>query len=498
MRLLLFLLLGFGLPASAKIFEIQIEQESPQSGNCGQFRLWLPAGSHPKRILLVIWGSNQCSLSTVDDPVWQKLAESIDCGLMAGLFFPQTFNNHWDHADEGSGEALIEAVNGLALANGESQLSQASFYLVGDSQGGQFAFSFASWRPTRTAGFISLKGGRHDFSAVPGAAGVPGLFVAGEMDASFRLANITDVFSNGRTLGAPWCLAVDPHGGHSPDSCGPLVLSYLQALSGMQPGEGSKNEATSATPDLIRSTYGTSARSWFPNAAFEREWSAFESGMLQPSSQPLTFKSVMPPSLGTVNPPSEDLGTVESGRKSQQFPLAVTPAGEAVWDEVRVLHCPYLSDEKVVKLSPNRFEIRASLGTSDLPLGRFTGVLPLRFKSHGSSILGGVNVPLTATITGDVAAIPPLILLKVGPNGSESTHLQITSKKKQPITLLTYQAAPGVTVKSSSGSPGLLELIVSFDALKASPSELVSGSLLLHLRTDKEWLLRVPYVNSSP
>jgi hypothetical protein len=132
-----------------------------------------------------------------------------------------------------------------------------------------------------------------------------------------------------------------------------------------------------------------------------------------------------------------------------------------------------------------------------MPLGRFTGVIPLRFKSHGKSILGGVNVPLTAKITGDLAAIPSLILLKAQPDKTESTQLKITSKKKLLITLLTYQAPSGVKVESSSTAAGPLELTVSFNAFKASPSGLASGSLLLHLKTDKEWVLRIPYIASS-
>jgi hypothetical protein len=192
-----------------------------------------------------------------------------------------------------------------------------------------------------------------------------------------------------------------------------------------------------------------------------------------------------------------DLGHLESGQKSQELLLTVTPTGEAKWDDLSVLDCSYLSDKKIVKQSPGQFAVYARVSTLDVPLGRFTGTIPLRFKFHGKPVLGGLNVPFTVTVIGDVAAIPPLILLKTGPSSTQSSRFQITSKKRQPITLLSYQAAPGVTVQSSLAAKDPLELTVSFDPYKASPSVLASGSLLLHVKTDKEWVLRIPYITGN-
>ena len=416
---------------------------------------------------------------------------------MGCFFCPQGSGNSWDHADQGSGAALVEAIQTLALTSGESQLVNAPLYLVGDSQGGQFAFSFASWQPTRTLGFVSLKGGYHDWAAVQNATGVPGLFFAGESDAPFRLANIKEVFSKGRALGAPWCLAVEPSGGHSPEPCGSLVHSYLKELSKSPAAKGEGIAGTPAKIDVPPPTKDTSSWSWFPDAAFERDWSAFESQAPESSSSSLNFKSVEPSPQATAIPPSDNLGTIESGQKSQQFSLVVTPTKEAKWDNLNVIDCPYLSDVKAVKSSSTHFMVYADLSTSNLPLGRFTGVLPLRFKSHGNSILGGLNVPLTAMVTGDVTAIPSFILLKAAPDSVESTRVQIISKTKLPITLLTYQAAQGVRVESSSANAGSLELTVLFDVSNALPFGSASGSLLLHLKSDKEWVLRIPYISRN-
>jgi hypothetical protein len=337
MKLILFFLLGIALPTHATIFETQIEQTSPQVGDFGEFRLWLPPSSHPDRILVVVWGSNQCSLGIVNDPVWEEFAGSINCALLACFFYPQTPSNHWDRADEGSGAALLEAIRSLASTSGESQLTTALLYLVGDSQGGQFAFSFASWQPARTLGFVSLKGGQHDVTAIHNAAGVPGLFFAGELDAPFRIANIEEVFSKGRTLGAPWCLAIDLRGNHSPDRCGPLVRSFLRALSRLHLGREGQTLGLSAEPDTRLAAGAISSRSWFPEAAFERDWVRFESGVSGSSSPPLGFESKMPPSQGTVSPAFQDVGFIESGEKSHLLSLDVTPNDPSDWEGVSVL-----------------------------------------------------------------------------------------------------------------------------------------------------------------
>jgi hypothetical protein len=41
------------------------------------------------------------------------------------------------------------------------------------------------------------------------------------------------------------------------------------------------------------------------------------------------------------------------------------------------------------------------------------------------------------------------------------------------------------------------ELTIVCAISEKNPQELASGSILLHLKTDKEWTLRIPYINSS-
>lgn len=489
-QLILLFVFSIALSAKAEIFETQIEQLSGEDGAYAQFRLWLPAGSHPDRLIALIWGSNQCSRDMVDDSSWQELARSTGSGLVACFFAPQTSNNHWDHAAEGSGQALLDALQTFAQMSGEHQLARARLYVVGDSQGGQFSFSFAGWKPTRVLGFVSLKGGRHDAASIGQASGIPGLFFMGELDVPFRVENIAQTFARGRAMGAPWCLAIDKSGKHEPGSCAPLVYAFLRELATSQNGTSPPSIAENGNRFL-----SPAYSSWFPSHRFEQEWEDFEKGKLVSTQSNLSFESKMPPTMGSVVPPSYDLASISSGEQSQVLTLQVIPSTPSQWDGVKILDRPYLSDSKVVGLLPQGVSVSFRLNTIGLPLGRFSGVVPLRFVQQGKSVPGGLNVPLTADVVGDVTANPAFIYLgQVRPDSPVLVKIEITSKAKVPIRLVSCQIPQGVKQVSAPQLGNPLGLTFSFTLGRGNSSNTASGAIWLHLETTKKWILRVPYV----
>jgi pimeloyl-ACP methyl ester carboxylesterase len=494
LTLVFFLFFGCGAHATAEIWETQVEQTLPQEGDFSEYRLWTAPNAHPDKILVVVWGGNQCSLGIANDLVWQEFAASIKCALLTCFFCPQIPENHWDRADEGSGEALVKAIQNLASDAGESQLSTARLYLVGDSQGGQFAFSFASWQPARTLGFVSVKGGHLDADAIPRAARIPGLLFEGEADAPFRIANIEGTFSKGRAFGARWCLAIDPHGKHDPRPCGPLISSFLNALS--KEHSAYDEQLSSSSKEMRDSVSGAvrQPRSWFPDTTFKRDWEAFEAGKLASSQSPLNFTSIMPIPKGIATSLSQDFGAIESGSQSRELSLDVTANGIADWDNVTTAECSYLSDTSVLTIFPGHFSIHTHLSTANLPIGRFTGVIPLRFTLQGKPTLGGVNIPVVATITGDVTATPSFIFLDTSKSlENQVFHIRITSKNRHAITLLSYQALPQIKVQTFSETVDFIDLAISFN--NESKPVSTSGSIMFHLKTDKGWILRIPYID---
>jgi hypothetical protein len=495
--LILLFVFSFTLSSKAEVFETQIEQASGEDGAYAQFRLWLPAGTHPDRLVALIWGSNQCSLDMVNDLSWQELARSMDCGLMTCFFVPQTSDNHWDHATSGSGQALLDALQTLARTTGESQLTNASLYLIGDSQGGQFAFHFAAWKPSRSLGFVSLKGGHHDAALIEQAARIPGLFFMGQLDLPFRNNNIAQTFACGRAMGAPWCLAIDKSGKHEPGPCAPLVQAFLTELSTFHSNKSSPSSSPAVGENRNRFLSPTYPPSWFPSHKFEQDWESFEMGKLASTQSNLSFESKMPATLGTAILSSYDLASISSGEQSQVLTLQVIPSSPFQWDGVKILDRSYLSDSKVVGPRPQGTSVSFRLNTMGLPLGRFSGVVPLRFIWQGKPISGGLNVRLTANVIGDVAANPAFIFLgPVHPDSKVIVKIQINSKNKAAISLLSCQTPQAVGQVSPPQPGNPLDLTFSFAVGRGSPGEVISGTILLHLETTKEWILRVPYVGS--
>jgi pimeloyl-ACP methyl ester carboxylesterase len=494
-RFYLTLLVAFAITVSAEaeVWETQIEQSVGEDGAYAQFKLWIPPGSHPDRLIALTWGGNQCSLDLVNDAEWRNFAKSTGAGLLTCFYAPQSSSNHWDHATEGSGQALLDALQTLAQMSGEAQLAKARLYMVGDSQGGQFSFSFAGWKPDRVLGFVSVKGGRHVSSAVESAARVPGLFFAGELDAPYRIRNIEQTFLLGRDQGAPWCLAIDKQGNHQPDPCAPLLRAFLRDLS-----SAPKTAAPASTEKVEHRDINPSSLSWFPSSRFKSDWAAFELGKLVSSVPNLSFETKIPASDGTTAPTSCNLGSINSGEKSKTVNLKVLPGVSSRWDGITILDRPYLADAAATNVAATPTSVSFKLYTEGLPLGRFSGVIPLRFVKKGKPILGGLNVSVTATVVGDVAAYPAFIYLQPVPSrNTSSVKIEILSKSNEMVRLLSYEIPRGVSLisESKSGNPLALTLLFSRDENDSTATE--NGMIWLHLETNKRWIIRLPYFEAS-
>ena len=162
------------IAAQASEFQsLQIDGKPNENVSFSQFKLWLPPKLHPSRLLVLVWGSSQSSLEATNDPGWQTFSKSLDCGILSCRFVPSDSDSRWDQASRGSGRCLLEALKEFAEAVNDPALAKAKLLLIGDSQGGQFAYHFATWDPKESLAFVSLKGGYHDISLAPKAAQVP-------------------------------------------------------------------------------------------------------------------------------------------------------------------------------------------------------------------------------------------------------------------------------------------------------------------------------------
>ena len=284
-----------GDPLPAQTFDVSVPPGD--NFNTAEFRLWHPEGVETLRGILVLApGSNGDGRGEVEDSTWRGLAEKHDLALlgvhMTDERHPQMFIEHYVDVSEGSGEALLEAVDMLAEESGHPELSQAPFLLWGMSAGGQFNYEFALWKPERVLAFIVNKGGiYYSAQASRAAQNVPGFFFIGETDLEYRNDIIAGIFAINRRAGALWALAVEPGVSHEVAGSKDMAVLFFDELIPLRlPTLHRTNRGPGApspwigTPDtsptqnprqsyrLPRRPQTTYPTSWLPTETLARAW----------------------------------------------------------------------------------------------------------------------------------------------------------------------------------------------------------------------------------
>jgi len=126
-------------------------------------------------------------------------------------------------------EVLLQALSQFAAQSLHPELATIPIFFVGHSMGGCTAYGFTRAHGARVAGFLTMKGACHNTGPALAAAGVPGHFLIGAMDAPYRRDNITAVFEAGRSAGAPWAISTDAYD-HRPILDFDLMFDWIDAV----------------------------------------------------------------------------------------------------------------------------------------------------------------------------------------------------------------------------------------------------------------------------
>ncbi len=126
-------------------------------------------------------------------------------------------------------ETLLRALSDFGTQSLHPELANIPIFFVGHSMGGCTAYGFSRVHGARVAGFFTMKGGCHSPGPAAAAAGVPGHFLIGQVDAPHRRENITAVFEAGRAAEAPWAVSIDPFQ-HGPIVDFDLLFDWIDAV----------------------------------------------------------------------------------------------------------------------------------------------------------------------------------------------------------------------------------------------------------------------------
>jgi poly(3-hydroxybutyrate) depolymerase len=259
------------------------------------FRLWMPQGLDKARaIAVLLTGSNGDGRPQVDDPVWQSFATRNGLALLGVRLtdkpHDQSFIEEYVNVSQGSGQALLDAIDTLAKQSQHAELSTASLLFWGMSAGGQFNYEFVAWKPERVLAFVVNKGGIY-YSALLSQASrnVPGVLFTGGKDLEFRTNTINGLFAVNRRGGALWALAEEPGAGHVVGRSRDMTIVFFEDVLPLRLSDDATalkriSEASGFLGDLKARTFqkmvGTAPNyptAWLPTERVARAWQSLVS-----------------------------------------------------------------------------------------------------------------------------------------------------------------------------------------------------------------------------
>jgi hypothetical protein len=167
--------------------------------------LWYPNNLALIRGVVVFTGGAGSGMSgdtrgMVNNPFWQRFAESVGFGILGNQF-----TGSYANAAAGSGQALLDSLASLATTSGHAELMHAPLLVEGFSNGGYFSFTFTQFAPARVIAFCLNKSG---FARAPLDAAflnVPGLLIWGSEEPTTGVPTVIhDLVQQGRMQHALW------------------------------------------------------------------------------------------------------------------------------------------------------------------------------------------------------------------------------------------------------------------------------------------------------
>ena len=234
-----------------------IEEAAPPGTNYdkAEFRFWYPQRRrNAARRLVLMPGSNGDGRAAAEDTVWQAFATRTSSRSSARGFtdkpHDQSFIEQYVNVSQGSGQALLDALDAIRDAVAASGARERAAVPVGHVGRRQFNYEFAAWKPERVAAFVVNKGGIYYSALVPPAArDVPGMLFVGGKDLEFRTNTIVGLFAVNRRGGALWALAEEPAAAHVVGRSRDVAMVFFEDILplrlGDQQGRSSRSTAKS-------------------------------------------------------------------------------------------------------------------------------------------------------------------------------------------------------------------------------------------------------------
>jgi hypothetical protein len=186
------------------------------------------------------------------DQAWRRLSQSCECALLhlrLGTIRPEASgrpvngivlrSGNSDRvvrtAAEGGADALLVILQRLGEDSAHKELKDAPLLLWGLSATASFGTTFAELYPERTVAFIRYHAHRRGLQMdIKVLRNIPALLIAGGKDETAGTEDAETFWRSGRSMGAPWTLAIEPGATHGSQesivSSHGLILPWIAAV----------------------------------------------------------------------------------------------------------------------------------------------------------------------------------------------------------------------------------------------------------------------------
>jgi hypothetical protein len=482
------------IPAAAgAFFESQIDPTAESNFSLALFRLWLPQTKSPVAgVLAVLPMSDRDGIPLANDPQWQAIARDWDYALLAGTFTTSSHGPPYYRAECGTGQALLSALEQIAVSSGHAELKEVPIAILGHSQGGQFALHFACWRPSRVIACATIKGGFYNVESTDAARAVPSLLITAKEDAEFRQKNIRALYDRTSASPARWAFAAEPKAAHELGRSLQLVIPFFAAVihGSLQPFSG--DLATFATQPAT--TPPEPGHPWFPNRDVAEIWSRFATGTLTERTPDLPIPEASFPQLDQAWSRSYDFGDVESQKECAAATFHISPMPDGVpWTSIRAFSSRSRC-EVSVSYSQGAALVSVRPLVAQLPLGRLSETIYIRYLKDGNPIFGGSELDVTFHhIHPDVKLSANCFYVGVHAQPCQKT-IKLTSPNGKPLKVRSVEmlTGTGATFSVKEETATSAEVIGEFAPLPESGNH--SGIVALHLDEPLSTTVLVPFI----
>jgi len=451
--------------AAPSPIECQIEGTREDNFRYIAVQCWLPPSERIRNVLCVVLhpdGTNGRRLAHSAE--WVALALAYDAALIGVSIVPSAdATKMWFHADGGSGRGMLEAVESLAQMTGRDDLRQAPLLLTGVCAAGQFAYEFAGYDPSRVLGFATVGGAKHRLEAARLSATVTGLLVVTPDRGPGAAANLQALSMLGHLLGAPWHSVFGTMALYDAGGLDQSVPSFLRdRLAG---------EVSGAT-DHFRH------RNWAPDA----EAGAFAIWHIAPSF------------LGSPLPVAGNAESAVVGNDTDRglrYSIRVRSTKANVTDHVFVPET-IPGQAAISKVGDGEWQIDLLVEKERLPTGGFQFEVPVRFSNKGKSMLGGLQVPVSGTIVGDLYASPTSLRID-WTAAKQSSSVALASRGNFNISGIEIEAVVPTYMTARVDDTSPPRVIIAPKTLGELLPQTVAGYVIVRAKSNKTQKIKIPF-----